>query len=120
MIRQMVKHGFGSKVLPEYESLDPDRVLMDKRVAIVRVDGLVPPGARSRQTFDVQVSALEGNSTTSLAHGKLYFTDLFRNGADPRAVGLEFARSAFHYACTLCNWDPALLASAEGTPPPVS
>jgi hypothetical protein len=87
MIRQMVKHGFGSKVLPEYESLDPDRVLMDKRVAIVRVDGLVPPGARSRQTFDVQVSALEGNSTTSLAHGKLYFTDLFRNGADPRMPG---------------------------------
>jgi len=87
MIRQMVKHGFGSKVLPEYENLDPDRVLMDKRVAIVRVDGLIPPGARSRQVFDVQVSALDGNNTTSLAHGKLYFTDLFRDGADPRMPG---------------------------------
>ena len=39
--------------------------------------------------------------------------------SDPRAAGLEFARSAFRHACTVCDWDPALLASAEGTPPPV-
>jgi Family of unknown function (DUF5996) len=38
---------------------------------------------------------------------------------DPRAVGLEFARSAFRHACTVCEWDPALLASAEGSPPPI-
>lgn len=87
MIRQMVKHGFGSKVLPEYTSFDPERVLRDKRVAIVRVDGLIPPGARATQTFDVMVSALENNPTTSLAHGTLYFTDLFRNGADARMPG---------------------------------
>ena len=39
---------------------------------------------------------------------------------DPRAAALEFARSALRHACTVCEWDPALLASAEGTPPPVS
>lgn len=38
---------------------------------------------------------------------------------DPRAVALEFARSAFQHACTLCDWDPSLAASADGTPPPV-
>jgi hypothetical protein len=38
---------------------------------------------------------------------------------EPHAVGLEFARSAFRHACTVCEWDPALLASAEGTPPPI-
>ncbi|MGB0091821.1 MAG: DUF5996 family protein [Solirubrobacteraceae bacterium] len=38
---------------------------------------------------------------------------------DPHAVGLEFARSAFRHACAVCDWDPALTASAEGTPPPV-
>jgi hypothetical protein len=38
---------------------------------------------------------------------------------DPRAAGLEFAHSAFRHACGVCDWDPALLASAEGTPPPV-
>ncbi len=46
--------------------------------------------------------------------------DDVRDVADLRASGLDFARSAFRHACTVCNWDPALLASAEGTPPPVS
>jgi len=39
---------------------------------------------------------------------------------DPRGAGLAFARSAFRHACGVCEWDSALLASAEGTPPPVS
>jgi hypothetical protein len=39
---------------------------------------------------------------------------------DPHAAALEFARSALRHGCTVCEWDPALLASAEGTPPPVS
>jgi Family of unknown function (DUF5996) len=38
---------------------------------------------------------------------------------DPHAYALEFARSAFRHACAVCEWDPALAASAEGTPPPV-
>ena len=38
---------------------------------------------------------------------------------DPRGAALEFARSAFQHACLICGWDPALAASAEGTPPPV-
>jgi hypothetical protein len=38
---------------------------------------------------------------------------------DPHATALEFARSAFSHACAVCNWDPALAASAVGTPPPV-
>jgi hypothetical protein len=39
---------------------------------------------------------------------------------DPHAFALEFARSLFRHACVLCEWDAALLASAEGSPPPVS
>jgi len=39
---------------------------------------------------------------------------------DPRAAGLEFARSAFEHACLVCDWDPVLSASAQGTPPPVA
>ncbi len=38
---------------------------------------------------------------------------------DPRATMVEFARSAFGHACVVCDWDPALGASAQGTPPPV-
>jgi hypothetical protein len=45
--------------------------------------------------------------------------DYVRSSPDPHATALEFARSAFAHACTVCAWDPALAASAEGTPPPV-
>jgi Family of unknown function (DUF5996) len=39
---------------------------------------------------------------------------------DPHAAAVAFARSALHHGCTACEWDPALLASAEGSPPPVN
>ena len=41
------------------------------------------------------------------------------SSSDPDADAVEFARSAFRHACTVCEWDPALPASADGTPPPV-
>ena len=43
-----------------------------------------------------------------------------RDAPDPHALALEFARVAFHHACVVCEWDSALLASAEGAPPPVT
>jgi Family of unknown function (DUF5996) len=46
--------------------------------------------------------------------------DDLRRSPNPHAVGLEFARSAFRHACVVCDWDPALPASAEGAPPPVA
>jgi hypothetical protein len=39
---------------------------------------------------------------------------------DPHATALAFAHSAFAHACAICGWDPALAASAQGTPPPVA
>ena len=38
---------------------------------------------------------------------------------DPHASALAFARSAFQHACLVCDWDPGLAASAQGTPPPI-
>jgi hypothetical protein len=46
--------------------------------------------------------------------------DDVRAAADPHAMALQFARSAFQHACVTCDWDPALAASAEGSPPPVT
>jgi hypothetical protein len=46
--------------------------------------------------------------------------DEVRTSPGPRAVALEFARAAFRHACLVCAWNPALAASAEGNPPPVS
>ena len=43
-----------------------------------------------------------------------------RAASDPHAAALDFARSAFQHACMVCDWDPTLSASAEGTPPPVA
>jgi hypothetical protein len=40
--------------------------------------------------------------------------------SDARGAALEFARSVFRHSCVVCEWDPALAASAEGTPPPVA
>jgi hypothetical protein len=46
--------------------------------------------------------------------------DDVRQSADPHATALEFFRSVFAHACTVCEWDPALAASVDGTPPPVA
>jgi hypothetical protein len=45
--------------------------------------------------------------------------DDVRAAPDPHAAALDFANSAFSHACAVCEWDPALPASAQGTPPPV-
>jgi hypothetical protein len=42
-----------------------------------------------------------------------------RRSTDPRGAALQFAQSAFHHACAVCEWDPLLAATAEGTPPPI-
>jgi hypothetical protein len=46
--------------------------------------------------------------------------DDVRASPDPHGAVLEFARSAFRHACMVCEWDPTLAASADGTPPPVA
>jgi hypothetical protein len=45
--------------------------------------------------------------------------DDVRSSPDPHGTGLAFARSVFRHACLVCDWDPALAATAEGKPPPV-
>jgi Family of unknown function (DUF5996) len=42
------------------------------------------------------------------------------SSSEPHADALKFARSAFRHACAVCDWDPVLAASADGTPPPVA
>jgi hypothetical protein len=46
--------------------------------------------------------------------------DDVRQSSDPRGMAFEFAHSAFQHACAVCGWDPALAATAEGTPPPIT
>ena len=46
--------------------------------------------------------------------------DDVRDAPDAHGLALEFAHSAFRHYCAVCEWDPALAATAEGTPPPVA
>jgi hypothetical protein len=68
---------------------------------------------------NAQLSATAARWDDALGEYLLDWDDV-RTSADPQQTALDFARSAFHHACTACAWDPALLASAEGTPPPLS
>ena len=87
MIKELQRHKFGSPTQPGFEGISPDQVLRDPRFALVRVDGYLPPGVREGQYFDVNVSALPESTTTSLARGDLYQTDLRTNGASPTSPG---------------------------------
>ena len=55
---------------------------------------------------------------TALGEYVLDWHDVCRSD-DPHGFALEFLHSAFSHACSVCKWEPALLASAEGSPPPV-
>jgi hypothetical protein len=46
--------------------------------------------------------------------------DDVRHAESPHRAALAFARSAVRHACAACHWDPALAATVDGVPPPVS
>jgi hypothetical protein len=46
--------------------------------------------------------------------------DDVRTAADPHSAAVDFGRSVIQHACTICDWDPKLAASAQGVPPPVT
>src|SRR5207248_4321407 len=87
IIKQMVTHKGGSSLIPGAKQMSPERMLSDSRVAIVEVLGMLPPGSRKGQRFDVQVSALPDSDTTSLARGTLWTTELRLRGTDYRDPG---------------------------------
>ena len=95
MIKQMTRHQYGSRLLDEYKNIGAETILTDPHYAIVRVDGMIPPGARAGDFFDVNVSALPGNKTSSLSGGLLFESDLYRiRGSSPDLEGVEiFAKS---------------------------
>jgi hypothetical protein len=46
--------------------------------------------------------------------------DDVRRARDPHEAALTFARSLVRHSCRACEWDPALAASVDALPPPVS
>ena len=70
-----------------------------------------PPGIEG-------LSVAGGRWNAGLGEFTLDWEDV-RTSQDPHAAAVEFARSVFLRACTICDWDAELAASADGTPPPV-
>jgi hypothetical protein len=68
---------------------------------------------------DADLSPEAARWDTDLGEFILDWDDI-RSANDPRALTMEFARAALEHACTVCEWDPVLAASAQGDPPPVS
>src|SRR5450432_629900 len=111
---EMIKRGFGSSQMG-FQNMQPDTILKDPRFAIVRVDALVPPGARAHTRFDIYVSALDGNNTSSLAHGDLYRSDLKVNGANLQAP--EYAIDIWASGEGAVFVNPAYALTANPTAP---
>ena len=88
MVKELSRHQFG---VAGGATPSPDRILESKNFAIVRVDGMIPPGARAgagwSTWFDVRVTCLPENDATSLAHGDLYECDLKLGGANASDPG---------------------------------
>jgi hypothetical protein len=76
IIKQMIRHGYGNKLLPGYDKIGAGEILRNPGYSVVRVDGQIPPGARKGDFFDVTVTALPGNKTSSLTGGILFESDL--------------------------------------------
>jgi len=67
---------------------------------------------------DADISPAAARWDAQLGEYVLDWEDI-RESPDRHALAVEFARSAFRHACTVCDWDPALAATAEGVPPPI-
>lgn len=87
LVNEMRRRGFGSFRLGT-QQVTPDRFLQSMDTAVVRVEGLVPPGATRGTRFDVLVTALPQTQTTSLEAGRLYTTEL-----SPQGTNLQFGYS---------------------------
>ena len=68
---------------------------------------------------DMEVKPAAAHWEPNLGLFALDWADI-RTAPDPPALALEFAHSAFHQFCVLCEWDPILVATAKGSPPPVA
>jgi len=88
LINEMRRKGLGSFSLGT-EDMTPRKLLQTKDTAVVRVEGLIPPGATKGTAFPLLVTALEQTQTASLEHGTLWTSDLSIGGAD---TSMQFRR----------------------------
>jgi hypothetical protein len=74
--------------------------------------------AHPRRDGFSQAAVPPGRWESTLGEYVLDWDDV-RLSSDPGSVALDFAHAVFRHACSVCEWDGALAASADGTPPPI-
>jgi len=67
---------------------------------------------------DTDLSPAAGRWDAKLGEYVLDWDDI-RESPDPHTAAVEFGRAAFRHGCAVCEWDPALAATALGVPPPI-
>jgi hypothetical protein len=67
---------------------------------------------------DTDLSPAAGRWDAKLGEYVLDWDDI-RESPDPHTAAVEFGRAAFRHGCAVCEWDPALAATAQGVPPPI-
>jgi len=67
---------------------------------------------------DTDLSPAAGRWDAKLGEYVLDWDDI-RESPDPHTAAVEFGRAAFRHGCAVCEWDPALAATADGVPPPI-
>jgi len=75
MVDQMYKEGIGY-ISDSTGQFDPNAILSSRQIAAVFIEGAIPPLAPSGTHFDLQLTALPGSATTSIANGLLWPADL--------------------------------------------
>ncbi len=73
---EMLRYGVGTAAGGALSEIAPGRLIDRDDTAVVLVQAVVPIGSPRGTRFDVRVSAWPGSSTTSLAGGRLYTTEL--------------------------------------------
>lgn len=82
LLNEMGLAGVGSAKYGFKHLGTPTQVLADMNTAVVKVEGVIPPGAPRGASFDIMVTALQQTQTSSLEGGTLWLTNLSINGAD--------------------------------------
>ncbi len=74
-LREYLKQYIMRQLPRQQHGINPDKFINSMDTAVVRIEGLMPPGTLKNDHFDLKVSALQGTQTTSLAGGRLYTAD---------------------------------------------
>ena len=89
----------------------------DERYPRAAFYGYAYPAPRGYQ--DARLEPPQARWEPALGEFVLDWEDV-RGTEDPHRATVSFARSVIRHSCSACDWEPALAASVDGVPPPVT